>query len=190
MATDPGTRSPGRLFIAYNDRGLDHTCGVRLVAGTDIQGVTDLRADAATFANALAAALPSNRTITGWGLRLSTGGPSYSEAFPDPIPGSHSQEGAYLDYYSATVSLAGRSAGTGVGAARGSSRIVLFAGNAFPMAIGSTILTGTIPAALSSLAFVLGESTRLWADFYGQKVDWVGRVTVQFNAAIQKSKGL
>jgi len=190
MATDPGTRSPGRLFIAYNDRGLEHSCGVRLVAGTDIQGVTDLRTDATDFANALAAALPVNRTITGWGLRLATGGPSYTEAFPDPIPGTHGFNASVPDYYSATVTLDGRSAGTGVGAARGNSRIVLFTGNAYNMAVGQTIMVGTVDPALVSLAFILGESTRLWADFYGQKIDWTGRVTLQFNAAIQKSKGL
>lgn len=190
MATDPGTRSPGRLFIEYNDRGLVHTCGVRLVAGTDIQTVTDLRADATALATALAAALPSNRTITGWGLRLAEGGPSYTEAFPDPIPGTHATISGNPDYFSATVSLGGRSAGTGVGSARGSSRIVLFTGNAYSMAVGAVIVTGTLDPALVSLIAVLAESTRMWADFYGQKEDFTGRVTLQFNAAIQKSKGL
>lgn len=190
MATDPGTRSPGKLFIKYNDRGLVHTCSVALVADTDIQGVTDLRADATSFAGALATCLPSNRTITGWGLRLSDGGPSYEEAFADAIPGSHATDSGYPDYYSATVSVMGRSAGTGVGAARGSSRIVMFTGNAYPMPPAGQILIGTVPAAISSLVAILAASTRMWADFYGQKVDFTGRLTLQFNAAIQKSKGL
>jgi hypothetical protein len=58
------------------------------------------------------------------------------------------------------------------------------------MAVGAVIMTGTLDPALVSLVAVLAESTRMWADFYGQKEDFTGRVTLQFNAAIQKSKGL
>ena len=52
------------------------------------------------------------------------------------------------------------------------------------------VLTGVLPAAIASLMFGLSSSTRYFADSYGQKADPTGRVTVQFNAMIQKSKGL
>lgn len=190
MAVDPGSRSPGHLFLQYNDRGLDHTCSVALVDGVDIQLVTALETDATELAGYVAACLPPSCTITGWGVRPAGGGPTYTALFDPALPGTHSFDASFPAFYSATVTVMGRSAGTGVGAARGNTRIVLFTSNAYVLTPGELVMTGVLPAAIASLMFGLSSSTRYFADSYGQKADPTGRVTVQFNAMIQKSKGL
>lgn len=190
MATDPGTRSPGSLVLFYNDRGYEHTCSVALVAGVDIDGVAALRSDATTLAPLVAALLPSNREIVGWGIRPKPSGSSYREAFSSPIPGTHGTDSGTTDFFSYTWTINGRAAGTGVGAARGTTRMVLHVGNIHVVGAGDLIYTGATDAALDALVAQFAASTRYFADFYGQKADFTGRVTVQFNAHTQRVLGL
>ncbi len=190
MAVDPGTRSPGALVLFYNDRGHEHSCSVALVAGVDINGVAALRADAVALAPLVAALFPSNRSITGWGIKPRPSGSTYREAFAEPIVGSHGTDSGTTDFFSYTWTLMGRSAGTGVGAARGTTRMVLHVGNIHVIGAGDLIYVGATDAALDALVAGLAASTRYFADFYGQKADFTGRVTVQFNAHTQKTLGL
>ena len=190
MATDPGTRSPGSLVLFYNDRGHEHTCSVALVDGVDINGVAALRADATALADVVAGVLPSNREITGWGIKPKPTGSTYREAFSEVIPGTHGTDSGTTDFFSYTWSVMGRSAGTGVGAARGSTRMVLHVGNIHVISAGDLIYTGASDGALIALVDNLGASTRYFADFYGQKADFTGRITVQFNAHTQRVLGL
>lgn len=190
MATDPGTRSPGSLVLFYNDRGHEHSCSVTLVAGVDINGVAALRSDAMALAPLVAAMFPSNRSITGWGIKPRPSGSTYREAFDTPIVGSHGTDSGTTDFFSYTWTINGRSAGTGVGAARGTTRMVLHVGNIHVISAGDLIYTGASDSAMASLLDNLATSTRYFADFYGQKADFTGRITVQFNAHTQKTLGL
>lgn len=190
MATDPGTRSPGSLVLFYDDRGIEHTCSVSLVDGVDINGVADLRTDATALAAVVAGVLPSNRTITGWGIKPKPTGSSYREAFATPIPGVHGTDSGTTDFFSYTWTIMGRSAGTGVGAARGGTRMVLYVGNIHVIAAGDLTYVGAADTALNALVANLSASTRYFADYYGQKADFTGHVTVQFNAHTQRVLGL
>jgi hypothetical protein len=190
MATDPGTRSPGSLVLFYTDRGHDHSCSVALVAGVDINGVAALRTDATALASLVAALLPNNRSIVAWGIKPKPAGSSYREAFGTPFPGTHGTDSGTTDFFSFTWSIMGRAAGTGVGAARGSTRMVLHVGNIHVIGAGDLIYTGATDAALTALTAALSASTRFYADYYGQKADPTGRVTVQFNAHTQRTLGL
>jgi hypothetical protein len=190
MAVDPGTRSPGHLVIYYNDRGLDHSCSVAFVDGVDIQAVSAVRADAVALAAALQPCFPPDRTITGWGIRPAGGGSTYREAFTPALSGTGTNTAGAPNWYSFTITLMGRAAGTGVGAARGSTRIVLFTGNNHPGIPGSTELVGAMPPDIQGVIDHLASSTRLFADSYGQKADFTGNATVQFNAHTQRVRGL
>lgn len=190
MATDPGTRSPGALVLFYTDRGHEHSCSVALVDGVDINGVAALRADATTLAADVAGLLPNNREVTGWGIKPRPSGSSYREAFTTPYTGTHGTDSGTTDFFSYTWSIMGRAAGTGVGAARGSTRMVLHVGNIHVIGAGDLIYTGATDSALTALLADLAASTRYFADFYGQKADFTGRVTVQFNAHTQRVLGL
>lgn len=190
MAVDPGTRSPGSLVLFYNDRGNEHSCSVALVAGVDIDGVAALRADAVALAPLVAALLPSNRSITGWGIKPRPSGSTYREAFSSPFGGTHGTDSGTTDFFSYTWSIMGRSAGTGVGAARGATRMVLHVGNIHVIGAGDLIYTGAADTALNALVADFAASTRYFADYYGQKADFTGRVTVQFNAHTQRTLGL
>lgn len=190
MATDPGTRSPGALVLFYNDRGYEHSCSVALVAGVDIDGVAALRSDATALAPLVAALLPNNREITGWGIRPKPSGSSYREAFTTPFTGTHGTDSGTTDFFSYTWTIMGRSAGTGVGAARGTTRMVLHVGNIHVIGAGDLIYTGGADAALTALLAAIVASTRFFADYYGQKADPTGRTTVQFNAHTQRVLGL
>lgn len=190
MAVDPGTRSPGSLVLFYNDRGHEHSCSVALVAGVDINGVTALRADAVALAPLVAACLPSNRSVTGWGIKPRPRGSSYREAFDTPFVGSHGTDSGTTDFFSYTWTINGRSAGTGVGAARGSTRMVLHVGDIHVISAGDKIYSGATDVAFAALIANFASSTRYFADYYGQKADFTGRITVQFNAHTQKVLGL
>lgn len=190
MAVDPGTRSPGSLVLFYNDRGHEHTCSVTLVAGVDIDGVAALRSDAVALAAVVAQVLPSNRSITGWGIKPRPSGSTYREAFDAPVVGLHGTDSGTTDFFSYTWSIMGRSAGTGVGSARGTTRMVLHVGNIRVIGAGDLIYTGAGDAGLTALLGNLAASTRYFADWYGQKADFTGRVTVQFNAHTQRVLGL
>jgi len=190
MSTDPGTRSPGHLVIFYNDRGVSHSCSVALVADVDLGDIAQLRTNAADLAAEIAPCLPSNRTITGWGIRPAGGGSTYTESFPTPIAGSSGTDSGTQDFYSYTFTLMGRAAGTGVGGARGSTRLVLHVGNAHIIPVGGLIWIGALPLAEQNLVDFLAASTRMFADYFGQKADFTGRMTVQFNAHTQRTAGL
>lgn len=68
--------------------------------------------------------------------------------------------------------------------------MVLHVGNIHVIGAGDLIYTGAADTALNALVADFAASTRYFADYYGQKADFTGRVTVQFNAHTQRTLGL
>lgn len=67
---------------------------------------------------------------------------------------------------------------------------MLHVGNAHIIPVGGLIWVGAIPLAEQNLVDFLAASTRMFADYFGQKADFTGRMTVQFNAHTQRTAGL
>ena len=187
MATDPGTRSPGSLYLRYNV-GIDqHICAVKYINGVDIQALTPARADAVALATKLKDCLPlNNSSIVAWGLKDANGSPAYEEVFTTPYGGA--KNGAGQMYASLTLTIPGLGVPTTVGGAKGKTRFVWFCGGAYLAPIRSKLYT-PIPAEINAVIELLHSNLRYFADFYGQHAEPKARVTVEYNARIQKSLG-
>ena len=187
MPTDPGTRSPGKLGLLYGTFGHNHVCAIHFVTGTDINGVSAIRTEAAAFAAALKQVLSPDTVITGWRIILPGGSTGYEEAFGTPINGTHSASGT--GYASYTLTLSGLGVPTSVGGSKGKTRVVWFPWNAFPPGSLVKQLAVSGDAGLTALKNYLHASTMCFADFYGQHAEPHAWATVQFNARIQRTVG-
>jgi hypothetical protein len=184
----PTTVSPARLALHYNILGnIQHSCSVRLVAGVDIQDVASIRTDAAQLADAVRACMANQHAITGWSIVMPDGRLGYTEPFSTVLLGTHGTNGNEL--YSLSHTMLGKAKGVSVGSAAGRTKLVLFCGGVLFPSAGEKYIAETADTAFHTLATVLNGSLRYWADIWGQKADTTGRVSVQFNAHVQRVIG-
>lgn len=188
MSVDPGTRSPGSLYLVYTNGGYNHRCSAHFVDGVDIEDVAAARTDANAFAAAFKQVIPSEATILAWGLHAAGTSIGYEEPFSPTIPGTHAAS-APLGYYSLTATMSGNGVATTVSGAKGKTRFVWFPGKAFSVAPGIKQYANSVDAGLVALANFFHTNLRLYADFFGQHAEPKAYITVQFNARVQQTHG-
>lgn len=187
MATDPGTRSPGHLYLMYSVGGYIHRISLALVNGVDIEDVAALRTDAAAFADVFKGVLGGDSSILAWGVAPTGMSTGYEEPFSPAIVGTHASSSP--TYYSLTLTMSGNGTATSVGGAKGKTRVVWFTGGTLHPTAGTKQIPNTAEAPFVALANWLHTNLRCFADFYGQKAEPKSYVTCQFNARIQRTHG-
>jgi len=184
--TDPGTRSPGNLFLAYTLNAIQHKVKVRYITGVDMEDVSAARGDADAFAAVFKACLSNSESIGGWGLSDPAGLELYSEPFSPVIVGTI---GASAVSNSHTITLSGLGVPTGVGGAKGKTRVMIFEGGVINSAMGVKTSLVAAHAGLTGLQAWLHSNLRCFADYYGQHAEPKTYVTHQWNARAQRIHG-
>lgn len=187
MATDPGTRSPGHMFLTYTSPSATHTVSARLVDGVDLDDITTLRTESVLWANALKAMLPNTHKVTEFGLRSNEGTILYRETYAVAFTGTHGTTGE--NWASYTVYIEGTGNSIGAGFEFGHMGFRAFVGAAYQPVAGTKALPITTDAGSSGMKTMLDGSTIIFADFYGQKGDVRSQMPVQFNAHAQRRLG-
>lgn len=187
---DPGTRSPGRLVIAYQTLGLEHLSAAWLVEGVDIDASIDqLRDDASAFANALMDSCPNTSFAHSWSIVDPDGVQLVSENFSSPIAGTRSASDT-LAAHSVQYTVTGKGESGSVALKSGITRTSIFAG-LFPTSgmFGKDFLIAT-DGILWDLVSFLRDNDRIGADKFGQKATYSSRGLIQINAYWQREFGL
>lgn len=187
MAVDPGTRSPGKLYLIYSVDGLTHRAGLNFIDGVDIEDISAARADATAFAAVFKGVIPTTASISGWGVAPAGMSVGYEEPFSPVIAGTHATSGPAM--HSRTGTMSGNGVATTVAGAKGKTRLVFVGSNAFPPVPGLKKITNSTDASLVALANYLHTNLRMFADFYGQHAEPKTYITVQFNAKLQRTQG-
>jgi len=187
---DPGTRSPGHVFVQYTHQGKQRTFSMRLQAGVDPSMITAIKTDLEPIAAFFAACMPLSSLIYGFGLKGNDGSVRYRGFFDTAKPGLRGVSGGQLDWLSTTITLQGRGGAIAFGDASGVALTRFHIGGIVPMLPGSKYvslaLTGTY---FTDLQTALNLDTKFFADFYGQKADVSDRAPIQFNAHTQAEDG-
>lgn len=183
--------SPGHMWLDYVhvSQSVPHKCSVRVVFGTDITDIINLRTDANDWADKVADCLTSNFHIVGWGIRDNGNSYTYSEPFGSPYPGTHSAAAGMPDAVSSTVTFNGRGIPASPGLCTGPARLLLHTGNTYLFSPRLKSIPATTDPFLDALATFLLSHEDLWADYYGQIAGVNGKYTVQYNATVQKKLG-
>lgn len=184
----PGTLSPARLALKYAYRTVRHQVSVNVLAGVNVNNLTVMRAAAIELAVATQGVLNSDHIIDGWAILTHEGQSLYEESFASVYVGTHGSSPGMPDYYSPTVKVLGKGRNSGLNTGTGRTSYVLFTGSTYPVPAGSKYLSGP-DTALLALIDVLNNSDVVWADYFGQKANYSGRIAVQFNAHEQKRSG-
>ena len=186
--TDPGTRSPGHLGLIYTHATTSavHTSFIRLVVGVDLNDWTSLAADAATWATALHTAIGGDTVLTDWALKDNAGRLLHREPLAAPLAGTISGTNPWRSF---TVTLVGTGNAISVAHAKGGILNRVFTGDAYDPVPGAKAITIAGHAGLVAVKAMFDASTRIFADFYGQKGDVHATAPVQLNAYAQRHRG-
>ena len=187
MATDPGTRSPGHLFLRYSAGVSLHTTSLRFVDGVDLNDIATIRGDVNPWSDDVAACLPNTHSVNEWGIRSNEGTVLYAEAFAVPKVGTKGT--GMPNYNSSTVYIEGHGNSIAAGSLFGHMGFRLFCGGCIIFTPGLKRLVIASDPNFQRLADNLNLSTRIFADFYGQKGDVAAYAPVQFNAHAQRVLG-
>lgn len=187
MATDPGTRSPGKLCLVYTSAGRQHECSVRFINGVDINDIATIRTNATTLAGLVKAILPVAASITAWRVKDPAGTRLYEEAFSPVIAGTHNATGN--PWVSATLTITGKGVPIDLAHASGQCRFVVYTSNSYQWAAGARYVASSQDASLQALVDHMHSNLRYFADFFGQHAEPRSTVQVQFNAYTQKRYG-
>ena len=187
MATDPGTRSPGKLALVYTTAGRQHEASVRFLTGVDINDITTIRTNATTLAGLVKAVLPVASQITAWRIKDPNGLRLYEEAFSPVIAGTHSASGNA--WVSTTITITGKGVPIDLAHAAGQCRFPIYTSNAYAFGAGTRFINSNFDASLQALVDHMHSNLRYFADFFGQHAEPRSTVTVQFNAYTQRKYG-
>jgi len=186
---DPETRSPGHLFLRYTHVGKPRSLSMRLTNTVDLVDISALAVEANSLAGYFAACMPTTVSFTSWGLKDNDGLETYEASLSDPPSGALSVLVGLDDYYSTTLSLVGRGGATSIGYASGRALTRFHVGGTIQPTQGMKNVNTAVEMYYAGLQLALNDSTRFFADFYGQKADVVSLMPFQFNAAIQRKDG-
>jgi hypothetical protein len=183
----PTTQSPGKIVVLYTQNSNPHRAGVNYVHDVVLSQAT-CQTDADNLATVLKQFLGDDCDLTSWEATDYAGNVLLTGALTAPGVGTNSSSGN--DWNSATCTFTGKGIPATVGIKASATRLMLFTGATYGPTSGLKSRpisgAGTPPVVLAG--FLL-DSTRLWADRYGQKATLHGYYTVQFNAHAQKRIG-
>jgi hypothetical protein len=184
----PPTVSPGKLAITYHAGIATHQASVNYIQGVDISNLAAIQTDADQLSDRMALVTPPTVGFDGWKLLSPDGQTLASGVLTAPGPGSHGTDPGMRAYQSPTIKILGTGIPASVLTGNGRTSLLLFVMNAYALNPLMKRLS-PIDTPLTTLVDFLNASTRFWADFYGQKAAYTGRVHVQFNAHEQKRTG-
>lgn len=187
----PVTRSLGYVFLDYTTNGfaLPHRMRLRLTYPIDPSDLTTIEGEAAIWATRVAACLPTNSRVEGWGTMNQDGSVFHIAAWPGPYVGTHAAALGAEDYHSRTITLTGKGAPPSGGVCGGQTRVVLFVGKAFNFIEGQKRVGIGFDGDLDALRDFLTGNSVLGADWYGTIGSWRPSYPVQFNAWAQRHIG-
>jgi hypothetical protein len=174
------------VFLAYSGGGIQHKAKLKYIDGVDIEAVSACRADATAFANVFKALIQGLMLIDGWGLEDPTGTVIYSEPFTPAISGTGSGSFSSLSH---TITLSGLGVPTGVGSAKGKTRVVVFDGGHLVSGTGVKESNVASDAGWAAFSSWLHSNLRCFADYYGQHAEPKTYLTHQYNARAQRVHG-
>jgi len=185
----PATVSPGRLVLRYIARGSEHETGAHLTAATDVTDVDAMRDDAELFADAVKPMLNSNSNIYAWKVVNNDGVALYEEAFPTPVVGTADDSSGFNTAQSFSRAAIGKGRPE-VGLQAGQTRTTIFPDFYSPTLDVDARRLASSPLLGSALIAFLNNNGQVGADVYGSKAEYRPDMALQFNAHIQKTKGL
>lgn len=185
----PGTLSPGKLKLLYDDGTLFHEVGSNFAHGQDITDVPTIRTEAIAIAGLLGPCLTNTNTVRSWKIVNPSGVTLYEEALVTPVVGSTTGFADDILSQSASVALTGKGAPP-VGFKQGQTKFTVFCGYYSP---GHWTLptqpVATMPG-FTALRNHLNSSTVVGCDFFGQSATWRTTADLQINAHFQKRWGI
>jgi len=190
--TDPGTTTPGSLVLYYSNTGLGINASVswNLIAGTDLNDVTNLEAEAQRLADLLGPCMIATVHITDWAIKVHGSGVYYGAPLPTPVVGAHAVNGNMQAWVSTTVAFVGTGNQSAAGVCHGKSISRIHTFGALDFIPRSKFYDASNDAAyLSFVRNGLNASTYLPADAFGQQAEIKLALPVQWNAAYQRRLG-
>lgn len=184
-------RSLGFAFLDYTVGlpGLAHRTHVHLAGGVSPLDLAILTLPIDNWGDLVAAILPSNAAVTGWGTQDADGAVVHIATFSPVKIGTHTTASGAVDAASRSLTLTGRGAPSSLGICTGEARTRIYVGVAFNWASRQRFLAAGSDAAVDALAAFLDANLLFWADFYGQPAGVRSRYPVQYNAYIQRRVG-
>lgn len=188
--TDPGTRSPGKIVLLYNNGLNDHLIGANFVGEVFPSDISDIRTEAEAFAAVVAHLLLPSGFVNAWRVTDPVGGNLYEESFDPPVEGTTTPDPDLLISQSFSLTSTGKGQAPSFGVKKGNTRTVLFPGYYNPANWGETYIDASSDNYDDAIVDFLGDSTLIGADFYGQKATYKQLYLVQVNAHWQKNYGI
>lgn len=189
--TDPGTRSSGRLVIGYQVGAIQHLAGTWIVAGLDLDaGLSDLRGDASSMANAMMDSCSNTSGAYTWYLVDPTGVTLFSENFPEVISGTRTPAEGSFTAQSAMITVTGKGTPPEITTALGVTRTSLFLGFFTPSFMLDKDYLAVGDGIGWDLLIFLRESDRVGCDKFGQKATYSSRILLDINSHYEKNYGI
>jgi len=185
----PLTRSPGKLALFYTDGVINHRMAVNYINGVDVSDVPACRGDANALAALFADVLDTSQSITAWGILSNEGATLFTEPFSPAIGGGHSIASGMRAYLSSSLTIPGLGVPTSILAGSGHTLVRWFPLGSYAFAPSTKAINPGTDTELQNFYDNLDTNLRYFADYYGQHANTMGRVDVQFNAAMQRRWG-